>query len=212
MAALVHDEPWVDWMKSWSPAAGWLGMPGRAQAASADLVRRRQRDLLEHAHARSRFYRRHHGRHPGALMPAWQDIEPVDKSTLMQNFDQWVTDAAITRAGVEDFLADRSRIGEDFLRRYAIWTSSGTSGEPGIFIQDSNALAVYSTLLETRMDRRFATDRWWPMFSEAVGIATDDPTYQAALELVMKGRAQPNGYTEPVLHRRRLEEKAKHPA
>ena len=120
-----------------------------ASRAGADaLAARRARrlaDLLASAARGSRLYRRLlKGRDPAGLR--LEDLPIMRKVDLMRQFDDWVTDPELRLDALRRFTADRSRIAEPFLGRYVVWESSGTSGEPGIFVQDASAMAVYDAL------------------------------------------------------------------
>ena len=74
----------------------------------------------------------------------------TSKRALMARFDEWATDRDITEAAVREFIARTERIGDWFLDRYTVATTSGTTGPQGLFLIDDRSFAV-STAMAARM-------------------------------------------------------------
>ena len=109
-------------------------------------------ELLQFARESSPFYRQLYRELPSPL-PRLAELPPVNRATLMANFDDWLTDRNITRAGVEEFLRQPEYVGQPYTGQYAVWSSSGTTGVPGIYLHDGDALAVYDALQTVRFWR-----------------------------------------------------------
>jgi len=126
----------------------WTRSAGRS--AIDDARTARTASLIAFARQQSPFYRRLWRALPERPLELNQ-LPVATKPELMAHFDDWVTDPAVDRAGVDAFLADRTHIGERFLGRYIVWKSSGSTGEPGIFVEDESALATYDALIAVQL-------------------------------------------------------------
>ena len=115
-------------------------------AARARQAQQRLRSLVRHARANAPFYARLYDGLPDPARSRSEDLPVVTKSALMADLTATLTDRSITRQDIDAFLADTTRVGQLLRDRYAVWHSSGTSGEPGVFLHDVRALAVYEAL------------------------------------------------------------------
>lgn len=132
-----------------------------SQASPKALASSRQRRLhaLLEAVKGSAFYKDRLAHRPATLADVPPDVPPVTKRELMGRFDEWVADPRLTLPELRAFLADHSKIGEAFLDRFTVWESTGSSGEPGIFVQDMRTMSVYDALEAWRRASR-RTDPW----------------------------------------------------
>jgi len=137
---------WPDPLRALTSAWSLCSVPWLAPADREALALRRFRELIAFARDRSEFYRDLYTDLPEDDLASLDRVPIVTKTMIMDNFDAVVTDPVLRRGSLESFLADPRLAGQPYAGGFAVWTSSGTSGERGIFVHDSNALAVYDAL------------------------------------------------------------------
>jgi putative adenylate-forming enzyme len=113
--------------------------------------------LRRYAMDHSQFYARFHR---GMANRPLQDLPILTKATVMENFDELVTDPAVRLADLETFL--KQDPGPKLFRdRYVVLATSGSTGRRGVFLFNEqewmNAVAsITRPLLWAGISRRFA--------------------------------------------------------
>lgn len=119
--------------------------PGRL----ATVQERRLRAMIQHAARHTAFYRDKY-RGLDLARCALTDLPPTNKGELMARFDETVTDPAIRRPELEQFLDDPANEGRRFLGRYIPSHTSGSQGQPLLMVQDQRTLELMFGLQMTR--------------------------------------------------------------
>jgi phenylacetate-CoA ligase len=100
-----------------------------------EYQRGKLRALVRHAKANSPFYREHlDGVDPDRLSGVEQ-LPTIDKRTMMENFDRFVTDPGLKLAEIRNHLKGLGR-DECFRGEYRVLSTGGSSGYAGVFVFD----------------------------------------------------------------------------
>lgn len=74
------------------------------------------------------------------------DLPATNKKEMMSNFDAWMTDRAITKSKVEEFMSDVSNVGTKLDGKYLVYATSGSTGNPCIMLYDDTTISVSSAI------------------------------------------------------------------
>ena len=140
------------------------------------LQRKRLKEIVEWAKENSPYYADLYQNLPEDFK--LEDLPMVNKRVLMENWNDWITDRDLTLEEVEKFMEDTDNIGRKIRKKYMVFTTSGSTGNPLVAIYDDTTNNVMGGICACRSyARREDLKAFIRRGGKSIGVFADEGFY-----------------------------------
>ena len=129
----------------------WTAWGGRKRIQAKQLKNLQR--LVQKARNDSPYFKKLYAHLPDTNRIQLNDLPVTSKVDLMGEFDNWLTDRSLTLAQAREHMASMDNLGVP-IGQYAVFRTSGTSGEPAVVVIPSSVLEFMFGLYLARLSRR----------------------------------------------------------
>lgn len=129
----------------------WTAWGGRERIEAKQLNNLRR--LIQKARKNSPYFNRTYAHLPDTNLIKLNDLPVTSKVDLMGQFDSWLTDRSLTLAQAREHMSNIDNLGVPICQ-YAVFRTSGSSGEPAVVVLPSSVLEFMFGLTLARLSKK----------------------------------------------------------
>jgi len=128
----------------------WTAWGGRKRIEAKQLKNLRR--LIQKARKKSPYFNKLYAHLPDTNLIKLNDLPVTSKVDLMGEFDNWLTDRSLTLAQAREHMGNMDNLGVP-IGQYAVFRTSGSSGEPAVVVLPSSVLEFIFGLYLARLSK-----------------------------------------------------------
>lgn len=141
-----------------------------------EIRNQRLREIINYAKENSPYFKQLYGEVPENF--ELTDLPPTDKKNLMEHWNDWVCDRDLKLEDVEKFMEDTDNIGQKMKKKYLVFTTSGSTGNPLVSVYDKNANNIMGGICACRSyARKEDLKAFMKKGGKSIGVFADEGFY-----------------------------------
>lgn len=155
-----------------------------------EIRKQRLEEIVNHARENSPYFKKLYEEVPENF--ELTNLPPTDKKSLMEHWDDWVCDRDLKLEEVEMFLQDTDNIGQKMKKKYLVFTTSGSTGNPLISVYDKTANNIMGGISACRSyARKEDLMAFMKRGGKSIGVFADEGFYLGNSSIRFRLRSMP---------------------